>query len=188
MRRARGFTLIELVIVTIVIGIMGAAMTPLIVSSVRAYGANLGDVVVLDKLRYATERLAREIREVQYDAVSGNFAFTGLGANSMVFTRNFFDGIGTNAPSSVSICTTATAVTLAYASSCDSNLVLTDELNGATGLVFTYFDANGNVLTVATTPALSASTVRAVGISLTLRHNNNNYQQATRVELKNMVN
>ncbi|NJD36059.1 MAG: prepilin-type N-terminal cleavage/methylation domain-containing protein, partial [Betaproteobacteria bacterium] len=92
-RRPHGFTLIELIIVVIVIGIMAAVLAPLAVSSLRAYDAVLGDVVVLDKLRYATERLAREIREVDYVAppptgTGTGFGFTSMGNNSMAFTRS----------------------------------------------------------------------------------------------------
>ncbi len=66
METVRGFTLIELVISTVVIGIMAMALSPLMLSSLNAYDNTLGNLVLLDKLRYATERLAREIRGVQY--------------------------------------------------------------------------------------------------------------------------
>lgn len=178
-RRTRGFTLIELVIVTIVIGIMAAALSPLMLSSLRAYDATLGDVVVLDKLRYATERLAREIREVNYDSVTG-FAFTSMGANSMGFTRTFYDAAGTATTATVTVGNTGTEVTLAYSTPAIAAQVLTDELGSTTNLAFSYLDLAGNVLATPT-----ATTVFAVQIALTLIHNGQSYTQQTRVELKN---
>lgn len=180
MQRARGFTLIELVIVTIVIGIMAAVLAPLALSSLKAYDDTLGDVVVLDKLRYATERLAREIREVNYDSTTG-FAFTSMGANSTAFTRTFYDAAGAASTATVTVGNTGSDVTLAYSTlHAVGAQVLTNELNGATGLSFSYFTSDG--VTTTTDPLL----VRSVQISLTLSHNGNTYPQLTRIELKNI--
>lgn len=179
LHRAKGFTLIELIIATIVIGIMAAAISPLVVSSLRAYDEVLADVVVLDKLRYATERIAREVREVNYDPTTG-FAFTSRGANAMSFTRTYVNTSGVESANTlVTIGNTGAAVTLAY--SLPSGVgaqVLTDELGGTGNLAFAYYQADG------ATPATSNTDVRYVQISLTLVHNGNNYPQRTRVELK----
>lgn len=185
-RRPHGFTLIELIIVVIVIGIMAAVLAPLAVSSLRAYDAVLGDVVVLDKLRYATERLAREIREVDYVAppptgTGTGFGFTSMGNNSMAFTRS----TGMPSPNTtVTVGNTGTSVTLNYSSGGGTQM-LTDELGGISGtpssnLLFEYLDQNGDVLASPTT-----TTVYSVRISLTLRHNSQDYTQRTQVELKN---
>lgn len=192
MRKLRGITLIEMVMVMIVISIMAAALMPLILVSLRAYDANRADVEVLDKLRYATERLGREIREVNYDSVNG-FAFTstGFGTNAMAFTRTIYDN-RSNAytTTSVSVCTNTdgTAVTLAYSTTCNDSQVLTDKLGSSTDITFSYLDSAGNVLNATTTPPLSNKSVRAVQINLTLTHNGNAYSQKTRVELKNYPN
>ena len=42
----RGFSLIELVITTVVIGIMAMVLSPLLLSSLNAYDTTLGDVAV----------------------------------------------------------------------------------------------------------------------------------------------
>lgn len=180
MRQTRGFTLIELVIVSIVIGIMAAVLSPLMLSNLRAYDDTLGDLVTLDKVRYATERLAREVREVNYDSTTG-FAFSSMGANSMAFTRTFYDATsGTESTATVTVGNTGSAITLAYSTLAGTGAqVLTDELNGSTGLSFSYFTSDG--VTTTTDPLA----VRTVRITLTLSHNGNPYQQTTQVELKN---
>jgi prepilin-type N-terminal cleavage/methylation domain-containing protein len=99
---ARGFTLIELIIVTVIMGIMATALVPLTVNSLRAYRETVEDVEVIDKLRYATERLAREVRQVQYASNinapippatacsatatdTNHYCITTMEANSLVF-------------------------------------------------------------------------------------------------------
>lgn len=184
--RLRGFTLIELVIVIILLGIMAAALVPLAVSGLRAYSDVLGNVIVLDKLRYATERLAREIREVNY-ASSSFVVATPVSAcnNSMQFTRTSYDSAGvavTGGDTTVTICTLNNAVTLSYDplanSGCPTGTgtILTDEVET---LQFCYRQSNG-------TSATSASNVRYVDISLSLRHAGVTlpFTQTTRVELK----
>lgn len=174
--RQRGVTLIELVIVTMIIGILSAVLAPVMVSSLRAYQATLGDVVVLDKLRYATERLAREIREVSYDYSGNSFQFASMGANSMQFTRVFYDAAGAaSAPTTVTVGNTGSAVTLAYSTPVVAAQVLTDELQT---LTFTYLDKDGG------TSGITVSNVQSVRITLTLVHNGNQYTQETQVELK----
>lgn len=181
-RRVRGFTLIELVLVMIVIGIMAAALVPMGVTSLRAYDATLSNLVVLDKLRYATERLAREIREVNYSLTTG-FAFSSMGVNSMAFTRTFYDSSGTASTATVTVGNTGSAVTLAYSTPVVAAQVLTDELGRSSNLAFSYIDQNGGPLALSPLPL---TTVRAVQITLTLRHNGQDYTQRTQVELKNM--
>lgn len=187
---AKGYTLIEMIIVIVVIGIMGAALAPVALSSLRAYNAIQDDVVALDKLRYATERLAREIREVKY---SGNaFAFGAKGLGSMTFTRTYETPSGPSGDYTVTIGTTTVlascitppsappCVTLTYSSPVNpGEQVLMDELGEVGNLQFRFYEQDG------TTETSDNSLVRYVGIDLIMMHNGHNYPQHTRVELKN---
>lgn len=203
MKRTCGFTLIELIIVIIVIGIMAAVLAPLALSSLRAYDSTLGDVVALDKLRYATERLAREIREIQYASstttpatncadsptTSDHYCITSMAANSLSFRRSYADYAGVLTWRNVTIGNTGSAVTLAYSDILSGSAqVLTDELGATGNLAFAYYLQDG------TTPAtlagnvnclVSNTCVRYVQINLTLTHNGQPYTQQTRVELRN---
>ncbi len=68
---AAGFTLIELVLVTVLIGILAMAASPPLVQGLMARKQVADDLDAIGKLRYATERIAREIRQVKYDATIG---------------------------------------------------------------------------------------------------------------------
>lgn len=190
--RRKGFTLIELVIVIIVLSIMAAVLAPTVRSSLLAYDAVLSDVVVLDKLRYATERLAREIREVNaVTDANGNFTsfnFTTMGASAATFTRTYYNSDGSVlATNVVRICAIAPNLRLSYGdatlcSGVDSNangILLTDDLSA---LAFKYYDKTGTEITTALPDPVN---VRAVEISLTLTPSGSPpYTQTTRVELK----
>ena len=210
---SRGFTLIELVIVTVITGILAAMLAPLALASLRAYDDILGDVVVLDKLRYATERLAREIREVYYASnttttprdcgestpTTNRYCISAMEANSLTFRTCTAFTLKTTTPTdrhcsdwrTVTIGTTGStgsAVTLAYSDAAgNAAQVLTDELGAASNLAFAYYQQNGNTAVPdGNVNCMSVVTcVSYVEISLTLRHNNNDYTQRTRVGLRN---
>ena len=178
----QGYTLIEMIIVLVILGIMAAALAPVALNSLLAYDATLGNLILLDKQRYAIERLAREIREVKYDSTTGYAFSTSVSAtsNSIAFTRVFYDTSSTaTADTVVTVGNTGSAVTLTYSLPAGVGArVLTDELGATGNLIFSYFKQDG-------TAATSLTDVRFVEISLTLSRNGNSYPQRTRVELKN---
>ena len=195
MKHARGFSLLELVVVIVVVGIMAAALTPVVLSSLTAYGKTQGDLIVLDKLRYATERLAREIREVKYDGSTNNYLFTNRSTSAPAFTRDYVtcndSSCSTTTTSTLTVtvatidsssssttgCKNANCITLTYSTPTISPApILIDQVSS---LAFAYYQANG------TTLATSNSNVTAVEISLSLTQDGQPYNQRTRVELRN---
>ncbi len=182
MNDARGFTLIEMVLVIIIVGILAAAVAPMAFSSVRAYNATLNSLGTLDKLRYATERLVRELREVSYDRDNTKYVFATMSTTAPRFTK----AVSASDPVAVEVTVgyvpptapATTAVTLAYSTPAVVPApVLTDHVSA---LAFAYYMSDG--ITITTDPVL----VRYVEISLTLTPPGSlPYSQRTRVELKN---
>lgn len=77
--RAPGFSLIEMVMVIIIIGILAVFIAPIFSTAVDSYDRTSRNIDVLTKMRYAMERVAREIRAVRRDpANTANYDFASL--------------------------------------------------------------------------------------------------------------
>ncbi|MFM7024729.1 MAG: PilW family protein [Limnohabitans sp.] len=180
-RSIGGFTLIELIVAIMLIGVLASALMPLAATSVRAYQASQTRVLAQDKLRYAMERMSRELREVSYTSASG-FDFVGLTTtnpvSSLSFQRTYYGVNPGNA-----------TVTLSFAGSA---LTLTDSGYTALGaqtlcdtvssVQFKLLDEAGQVLS-----SPSKTNVYAVEIVVLLNANGANLTQSTTVELKNRL-
>lgn len=164
--RARGFTLVEMVMVIIILSVLGALTAPMMLKGMEAYEGAHRSLRTLDKLRYATERLAREIRETDLNA--GAYVISMATAPPLTFTKT--DGV------LVTVSSGGSNLNLGYSTPAVSE-VLTDELSS---VAFAYFDADGSAA------AVTARSVRYVEITLTLTNpaNGQNYSQRTRVALR----
>lgn len=159
---ASGFTLIEMVMVIVLMGILAAVGAPMIANGMRIANTANTDLATVSQLRYATERIAREIREVRF--LAGAFSVTTTTATTFVFTK-----------------TDGTVVTIAYAS---PNVAMTyggvgtaNLVTQATAFQFTYTNVSPYV----------AGSSPTVDVSLTLRNPTTGatYTQTTRVVLRN---
>jgi len=65
--RALGYTLIEVAIVIIIMGILVAFLAPILLGAVSAYDTTSRNIEVLTKMRYSMDRMAREIRNLRRD-------------------------------------------------------------------------------------------------------------------------
>lgn len=149
--RARGFTLIEMVMVIVVLGIIAAVGAPLLAGSMQVFSVAAPEIDTLSKGRYAMERIARELRDVSHNGTAYNLT---LAANSASFTR-----------------TDGTVVTLTAAPpvlSIDYNgggaVTLVDQLP-AGGASFGGFAVDG------TTATTNAAQIAFVQVNLTLERN-----------------
>ena len=165
-RRNQGFTMIEAVVAILLMSILALAAIPLISGGVEAYQTTSSQVVTLSKLRYATERIAREIRAVRRNpGTPANYDITTLPGTNVVFTKA--DG------NQVTINGTPPLVTVAYQIPAAS-ATLTDQVSA---LAFRFLDINGNVTG-------SAALVAFVEVSLALTVDGAVLQQRTRVGLR----
>jgi len=166
--RVSGFTLIEIIIVIVLLGLIGTVGATVVVNGVRAMDHSKAAINTLGKLRYAVERMAREIRETRRDPSNpGQFDITTMTSTSLVLTK--IDG------TEVTVNATPPLVTLAYSSPAVS-ATLSDQLGT---LQFKYYQADG------ITETSSAGEVVFVQISASLVSGNGTYQQTTRVTLRN---
>lgn len=166
--RQCGFTLIEMIIALVVLGLLAAVGARGLAHGVLAFSVSADSAHTLGNIRYASERMAREIREIRRDpATPAVYDITTMTASSLAFTKT--DGTG------VTLASSPPLVTLAY-SSPSGTPVLTD---GVSSLAFSYYQADG------TTAATGSADVALVEFELVLTHAGNSYPQRTRVALRN---
>lgn len=164
--RADGFSLVELIVSIVVLGILAAVTAPIFSSSLRTYVESDAHLATMSKARYTIERIARELREVQYNSGTSSFAFGAMGAGNTTFTK--WDG------TTVTLSTAGSKFNMRYAPP-GVTAPLTDELSA---LALRYLDASGN-------PGATAATVASVEATLTLFSHGATYTQRVRVGLRN---
>ena len=176
--RHRGFTLIEAVVGIVLVGVLAMAVIPVITSGVKTYATTTTSINTLSKLRVATERMAREIREVRRNLVTpANYDITtnisSGTSNSLTFTKSDANQVTINGSS-------PPLVTLGYTAPSAVTSTLTDQVSS---LTFRYYQADGSTLA---TGAAALSTVAFVQITLVLIEDGAPLTQRTRVALRNL--
>ena len=171
--RSRGFTLIEMLIVVVLIGLLGAVGGTSFVSNFRSVQMAEASTKSADELRYAIGRLSRELREIKYASSTYQITTpTTLGPltsspSTFAFTRT--------------IGGTDTLVTIAYSG---STVTLTSGASGAQTLLKNVTGFSMNFYTVdTTTGAVSATTsaasLRYIVLSLTVAASTNGVGSVT---------
>ncbi len=169
LRGQNGFSLMEMVIVLTTLALLAAVAGPYLANGVRAYNDTSASVHTLGKLRAASERLVREIREI--DNTGGYRIFTPVsGPNSTLrFTKTDTE--------TVTIDTSASLLRMGYASvNTGTPYILSDEL---ASLTFRYWQADG------VSAATGNADVAIIEFELVLSHAGNSYAQRSRVALRN---
>ncbi len=167
----RGFTLIEMVVTLVLVGILAVVGLPILSNGLRAYTATQESIGTLGKLRYATERLAREIREVRRDPiVPTDYDIAVMTAVKFEFTKT--DGVA------VTLEAVPPALTLNYAPPVAPTPALTDQVKS---FAFKYFKADG------VTETTLKNEVAFVEMNLTLTQGGADYAQRTRIGLRNKL-
>lgn len=171
----RGFTLLELVMVIVMIGVIGTTIASLLSGGVGAFNAGREAVDTLSELRLTSERLARELRTVRRDpAAPTDFEFLTKNDTTIQFRRWDNDTDWTT----VTITASGSNLTIDYSTVAGGPYVLTGSLNA---LDFDYLDQNG-------VETANNADVAFIDIELSLVDNAtppNSYPQRTRIALRN---
>lgn len=169
-----GYSLLELVMVIVMIGLIGTTIASLLSGGVGAFNSGREAVDTLSKLRLTSERLARELRTVRRDPVTPtNFDFLSRTPTSVQFQRLENDG---TTVTTVTVDTSGTNLRLAYSTPAGAH-TLTDQLSVIT---FSYLQQDGITVSVSNTD------IAFVDLSLSLIDaNGNSYPQRTRIALRN---
>ena len=167
-RRQGGFTLIEMIISLVILGLLGAVAGYGLTGGALAFSGNADTLHTLGKLRYASERMAREVREIRRDPVtSANYDISSMTGTTLAFTKD--DG------TSVTLTGTPPLLTLAYSTPAGTH-TLADQVGS---MSFAYYQADGS------TAATGSADVAYVEFNLVLARNGDSYPQRTRVALRN---
>lgn len=164
----RGWTLIEVIMVIVIIGIIGVFVGPLLISAVKAYDRTQTTVNTYAKMRYAMERMTREIAAVRRNpADTTAFDISAMTATSL----QFFKEDGTE----VSLAAAAGNLTLTYVGTGAGTL--TDRL---VSLALAYYRHDG------ASAAADATELEFVEIGLTLSDGTTSYANRQRIALRNV--
>lgn len=177
--KAKGVTLIELVVVVVILGILAAFVAPILSGAVNSYDYTSRNIELLTNMRYTMERIGREIRAMRRDPIdSDSYDIMAMSATSLEFCTNdgYRVGIALSG-SQVKVGYTSGFSTACAASSPISvPSTLTDNVSAFS---LTYFTSSGG-------SASNKSNVAFIDIGLTVtRSGANTYTSAMRVDMRN---
>ena len=133
-RDQRGFTLIEMVLAILVLAVLGTAGAVAVTQGALAFNDGTLMLERLGELRLSTERMAREIRQVQVDTGNATgYDITTRDPDQIVFVKE--DG------TTVTLALAGTTVTLGYDNPA-GDFVLVD---GVSAFSLSYYQPDGTV-------------------------------------------
>lgn len=167
--RQKGFTLVELIMVMVLLGLLGAIGSSMISDSFKSTRSLNDSSAVEAEARYGLERLTREIREMKYDAGYAVSAADGA-------TLQFDKGDGTSVR--IHYDATGKVLQLDYASTSSKTLV-----GNVSSFALAYYDINNTPLTLLGDIQSSAAFVR-VSLAVTDPMRSSAFTQVARIALR----
>lgn len=168
MRRVEGFTLAELIMVIVILGILGAFVGPVVYNAIRSYDSIQKSTNTNAKVRYAMERIAREMRDIRRQITdSAALDIPSMTASSLAFFKTDGTQVVLNSAGNV--------VNLAYSTLTG---MLIDQVQ-AGSFSLAYFEQGGSTL------AGTASSISFVQVSMTLTDGGVTIPARLRVDLRN---
>lgn len=170
---ARGFTLIELTMTIVILGIVAAVGAPMLANGLQMFQAATVELNTLSKERYAMARMARELRAANFNSGTSQYDVTlaSAGASGISFTKT--DGV------TVTLTGAPPLLQITYSSG-GGAATLTDQV-AAAGVAFTGYAADGATTTV------DAAQIKYVDVSLSVLRppaNTISFPRVTRVQLR----
>lgn len=161
-----GFSLIEIVIALVILGILAIAGTNMITSGVFTNQTISNEKLAYSAARYALERMSREIREMKFDpnaGTAGAMVASIVNANTLSFTKT---GLTPDTVVTLSYSNTLYGITLAYGNT-DGQLLAKTNLPAS---LFSYYKANGTQMSTAELADLNyvVANLRYVGITFSV--------------------
>jgi len=159
--------MIEMVMVIVLLGVLAGLTAPIFSQGLTASRVTAENLQSMEKIRYASERMAREIRQVNHNGVS--YDISSMTATTFSFVKD--------AATVTTVSITYSGVTLSLGYSVPAaTATLTDEVSS---MSFSYFDAIGAV-------TVSTADVAFVEMRLTLQNPETGgvFTQRTRVALR----
>ncbi|HKZ46174.1 MAG TPA: type II secretion system protein [Thermodesulfobacteriota bacterium] len=157
----KGFTLIEVIMVIILLGIIGSTAAMIIFQGARSYGEEEVRKDLTTQGRLAIERMAREIRLIRCSNIVGNTCtpnatdiLSGISATELRFLNINYEGRGFQ--------TSGTDLVLCSVSDCSASDILASNV---TSLSFSYFKKDG-------TAAAAVGDIWTIVANLTLSRDN----------------
>jgi prepilin-type N-terminal cleavage/methylation domain-containing protein len=131
-RAGRGFSLIELVVVIVLIGLLAAVGANMVADTMSTAYTVTNNQASGSAARYAAERITREVREVAFGALG--YSITTMTSASLAFTKE--DG------TAVTISSASGALTVRYGTATAQTLT-----NQVSSFAFAYYDQLGGTTT-----------------------------------------
>ncbi len=167
-----------MVLVVMIVAILGAFIAPILTETVSSYDTTARNVEMLSKMRYAMERISREIRLMRrVPTNTANYDISTMSSTKLVF----FNGEGNQV--TIDNLTLASEVKLGYTSPAVT-ATLTDNVKTA-GFTLTYCRINGTTCATSTGATVDASNVASVQVDMTLTAGGTDYVNSVRVDLRN---
>lgn len=162
-----GFSLIELIIVVVLVGIMAGVGTPLIANLVRSLQLSIDRKNLSENADVALRRMAREIRRLQnvtsiITATNSSYSFIDIDGNTIQFSLN------------------STTLERTLNGTVDA---LADNVSN---LTFTYYDDENNTI-ISPTVSPSATDIRLIDIDLTFNEGDNTIYYKTKIRPINIT-
>jgi prepilin-type N-terminal cleavage/methylation domain-containing protein len=162
-----GWTLVELIMVMVIVGLLAIFVGPLLLNAVRAYDRTQTTVNTYGKMRYAMERMVRELSGIRRNpANTTQYDVAAMTATTFTFTNE------DTPPTQVTITSGGGNLTLTYVGIAGGTL--TDRV---TAFSLTYYRHDGTV-------TANSTELEFVEISLTVSDGTTNYANRVRVALR----